>query len=178
MSELEELHESAEHAHEDPELARVSFTMAILAVLVALATLLGHRAHTEELLLQTRAADTWAEYQAKNIRHTMYELISGLVSTGPARAQTSAQEKQQHQWENKEKQLDTEKEELQTEARKLESEVAVEQKRATRFDISEALLEMALVVTSISLLTRRLSFWFVGIFLGVIGLAPLMIALF
>ncbi len=51
--EVEELHEAAERAKERKELAPVSFTMAILAVLVATVTLLGHRAHTEEILAQT-----------------------------------------------------------------------------------------------------------------------------
>ena len=49
-------------------LAPVSLTMAILAVLVATVSLLGHRAHTEEILMQTRATDQWAYYQAKNMR--------------------------------------------------------------------------------------------------------------
>ena len=50
--EISELHEHAEEAHHDPGLAPVTITMAILAVLVAAVSLLGHRAHTEELLGQ------------------------------------------------------------------------------------------------------------------------------
>ena len=46
----------------------VSLTISILAVLVAGAALLSHRAHTEELLRQSQATDQWAYYQAKNIR--------------------------------------------------------------------------------------------------------------
>ncbi|MFZ0312281.1 MAG: DUF4337 family protein, partial [Candidatus Korobacteraceae bacterium] len=57
--ELDELKEAAERAKESKQLAPVSLTMAIVAVLVATTTLLGHRAHTEELLLQTRATDQW-----------------------------------------------------------------------------------------------------------------------
>ena len=55
--EMEELKEAAEHGREHSNLAPVSFTMAILAVLVAVAALLGHRAHTEEVLLQNKATD-------------------------------------------------------------------------------------------------------------------------
>ena len=47
MAELDELKEQAERAKEDRTLVPVSITMAILAVLVAVASLLGHRAHTE-----------------------------------------------------------------------------------------------------------------------------------
>lgn len=63
--ELTELQEHAEHAKGDPELAPVSVTMAILAVLVAIVTLLGHRAHTEEVVLQAKASDQWAYFQSK-----------------------------------------------------------------------------------------------------------------
>jgi len=66
--EFHELHEHAEHGAHDPSMAPVSFTMAILAVALAIVSLLGHRAHTEEMLLQTQVSDKWAYYQAKNIR--------------------------------------------------------------------------------------------------------------
>src|SRR5258708_20804284 len=57
----------------------VSLTISILAVLVAGATLLGHRAHTEELLLQSRATDQWSYYQAKNIRFHEVQGIADLL---------------------------------------------------------------------------------------------------
>jgi hypothetical protein len=41
--------------------------------------------------------------------------------------------------------------------------------RAGRFDLAEVLLEIALVVTSITLLTRRRGFWIVGLVLAAIG---------
>src|SRR6266849_6208411 len=74
--ELQELREHAEHAHHNPSLAAVSLTMAVLAVLVAVASLLGHRAHTEEVVLQTQWADKWAQYQAKSIREHEDALFS------------------------------------------------------------------------------------------------------
>ena len=66
--ELQELHEHAEHAAHNRELAPVSLTMAFLAVLVAVVSLLGHRAHTEEVVLQSRANDQWGYYQGKDTR--------------------------------------------------------------------------------------------------------------
>jgi hypothetical protein len=78
--ELTELQEHAEHAKENPELAPVSLTMAIVAVLVAVATLLGHRAHTEEVVLQALASDRWAYYQSQNIRRHVDELFLDLSS--------------------------------------------------------------------------------------------------
>ena len=80
-----ELKEHAEHGSEEHNLAPVTLTMAILAVLVASVTLLGHRAHTEEVLLQSRAADQWAYYQAKEIRRRNYELSSTNSPSFPYR---------------------------------------------------------------------------------------------
>src|SRR6267142_7068506 len=57
----------------------VSLTISILAVLVAAVTLLGHRAHTEELLLQAKASDQWAYYQAKNIRLRELQSFADLL---------------------------------------------------------------------------------------------------
>src|SRR5271163_3264208 len=71
--------------HEDnPLMLPVTITLSILAVLVALVTLLGHRAHTEELLLQTQATDQWALYQARNIRlHEMQGFADMLSALAP-----------------------------------------------------------------------------------------------
>ena len=81
--ELNELKEHAEHAKHDPTLAPVSVTMAILAVLVAVVTLLGHRAHTEEVVLQAKASDQWAYYQAKNIRRHEDEIAADITAVQP-----------------------------------------------------------------------------------------------
>ena len=78
--ELQELQEHAEHAKHDPTLAPVSLTMAILAVLVAVVSLMGHRAHTEEVILQAKASDQWAYFQAKNIRGHEDKLFANLTT--------------------------------------------------------------------------------------------------
>lgn len=63
----EELNEQAEEAHHKGQKA-IGLTTAITAVLLAVATLLGHRAHTEEIKLQTQVNDQWSFYQAKHQR--------------------------------------------------------------------------------------------------------------
>src|ERR1700730_12109391 len=78
--EVHELQEHAEHARHDPSLAPISLTMAVLAVVVATVSLLGHRAHTEEVVLQNKVSDQWAFYQAKNIRRHSDEQFADMVS--------------------------------------------------------------------------------------------------
>jgi len=168
--ELNELQEQAEHGREHPSLAPISVTMAILAVCVAVVSLMGHRAHTEELLLQNRATDQWAYYQAKNIRRHNYEMGVDLLSLVEFKDEAQAakvREKYNHEAERYRK----EQAEIEDDAKHLEAESHVEQRRANRFDLGEVFLEVGLVISSLALLSRKRVFWLLGIVAGVIGMA-------
>src|ERR1035438_4490440 len=80
MEAIDKAKEAAEAARERKNLAPISLTMAILAVLIATVSLLGHRSHTEEILLQNRATDQWAYYQAKNMRRNNLEALSDVLT--------------------------------------------------------------------------------------------------
>ena len=167
--ELNELQEHAEHAKHDPSLAPVSLTMAVLAVLVAVVTLVGHRAHTEEVVLQAKASDQWSFYQAKNIRRHTDELFTDLTSV-EATTDAAALAKLRSKYSDEATRYKDEQKELEAEARKLEAEVTTERHRADRYDLSEVFLEIGLVITSITLLSGRRIFWALGILFGVIGI--------
>jgi Domain of unknown function (DUF4337) len=82
MSLEEELKEGAEHAHSSGE-KWIGLTMAFVAVFLAIATLLGHRAHTEEGLLQGKIVDQWDFYQAKHSRAHEYGAFAELAALSP-----------------------------------------------------------------------------------------------
>src|SRR5246500_2632889 len=168
--ELSELQENAEEAREHPSLVPISVTMAILAVCVAVVSLLGHRAHTEELLLQNRATDQWSYYQAKNIRRHNYEMGVELLSLVEFKdkAQADTVSTKYHQEAER---YTKEQAEIEEQAKDLERESAGEQRKANRFDLGEVFLEVGLVITSLSLLSRKRIFWLLGILSGVSGLA-------
>ena len=168
--ELNELKEHAEHAKEDPSLAPISVTMAVLAVLVAVVTLLGHRAHTEEVVLQAKASDQWAYYQAKNIRRHEDEIFSdnGSVETT---TDAAALAKLREKYSSEAARYKDDQKEIEDKAREMEAEVATERNRADRYDLAEVFLEVGLVITSITLLSGRRLFWMFGILMGVIGIA-------
>jgi hypothetical protein len=168
--ELTELQEHAEHAKGDPKLAPISVTMAILAVLVAVASLLGHRAHTEEVVLQAKSSDQWAYYQAKNIRRHTDELFTDLTSV-EATTDAAALAKLRNKYSGEAARYKDEQKEIEDKAREMEAEVSIERNRADRFDLAEVFLEIGLVITSITLLSGRRFFWLLGIFLGIIGTA-------
>ncbi|MFY9730935.1 MAG: DUF4337 domain-containing protein [Candidatus Acidiferrales bacterium] len=168
----EDFRELEEHAEEAAQhnLAPVTVTMAILAVLVAAVSLLGHRAHTEEMLMQTRATDHWAYYQAKEIRRRNYELFVDEMSVFALQKSEQA-DKIKEKYEKEIERYKEEGQDIQVEAKKLENEVAAERRHADYFDLGEVLLEAALVICSITVLTRKRFFWYLGSALGLIGVA-------
>ncbi len=167
--EVQEMHEHAEEAHQDPSLAPVTVTMAVLAVLVAAVALLGHRAHTEELLLQNKATDQWAYYQAKNIRWHTYELFLDLLSISDLKDSQKA-EKVREKYSREVERYKDEQKEIEAEARNLGKETGLERSKADRFDLGEVCLEAALVIASMTLLTKRRIFWGMGVAAGFLGL--------
>ena len=167
-NEVGELHEQHERAR-GGSLRSVSFTMSLLAVLVAIVTVLGHRTHTEAVLQQARASDEWNLYQAKKIRAYDTQLTVDLLSSLPARDLASSKVRADYQ-AHIAKWNDDLKEEQAT-AKDLEGEVRKSERHATRFDLGEALLEIGLVITSITLLTRQRPYWYLGMVFGAAGLA-------
>ena len=64
---------------------------------------------------------------------------------------------------------DGETKEDQAKAEELQEEVHHAEARANRFDLAEALLEIGLVVTSVTLLTRSRIYWLFGMIFALAG---------
>lgn len=166
-----EVREFTEQVKEGGEksLTHVSLIISVLAVLVALVTVLGHRVHTETVLLQTQAADHWNEYQSRKLRVQELGIASDLLSLEPTANPSAVQSKlatykaQTAKWNH-------ELEEDASEARKLEAEVKVSESKGARFDLGEALLQIAIVLASITLLTRQQRYVAAGALLGIAGI--------
>jgi hypothetical protein len=166
MSEGIELPEHEEHERH-PLTVPVTVTIAIIAVLGAIVTL-RHRAHTEELLLQAKASDQWAYYQAKNIRLHEMEAVADMLevlSPGDKEKVATVHEKYVKEVERYEKDKDA----ISEQAKELEAERDKVSHRADRFDGGEVFLEMGLVICSITLLTKKRFFWFSGMTIAALG---------
>jgi hypothetical protein len=144
----------------------IGLTMAITAAFLATVTLMGHRLHTEEVVLQTKSADGWAYYQAKNNRYHMYANDAKLAElTGSKDAAPVVAD-----WLKKSAEEHTQAEEVRHENERLDKETETAARRATFFDLGEICIEVGIVLCSISLLTRAALFWrasFVPTLLGI-----------
>jgi Domain of unknown function (DUF4337) len=169
--EFEELKEHAEEAAEKGGMAPVTITMAILAVLVAAVSLLGHRAHTEELLHETESTDQWALYQAKDIRRHTYELFLDELSVFTTVQNSDQVAKVKDKYEKEVERYGDQQKDISADAKKAQDDVKREGRRADRYDLGEVLLEAALVICSITLLTRNKLYWGMGLVLALVGIA-------
>ncbi len=165
--EVREFLEGQEKAAENHMYA-VSFSISVLAVLVALVTVESHRAHTSAVLDQARASDTWELYQAKKIRQTSIsstsDLMTVLAPSNPvALAKLNEYRSHTAKWDEDLKQSEEK-------ARGFEEKVEAAEHRAGRFDAGEALLQIAVVLASITLLTRQRIYWLVALLVGGMGL--------
>jgi len=147
MSEAEELQEHAEHAR-DPFDKRVAATMAIIAAALAVVSVMGHIATTEELLNQQKASDQWAYYQAKSIRRYESEIARDVFASMNVQARSEDYNKKAESYRKDD-------EEIQKEARQLEEESHLRGRQALRLHFGEVFLEISIVFASLAILTKR-----------------------
>lgn len=175
-TEIQEFSKQMKEAGE-ASLTRISLAISILAVLVAMVTVLSHRSHTEAVLMQSKAGDQWNEYQAKKIRSENLSNIVDLLALQPV-ADAQAAAKKQAEYKAHIERWAGDLAEEQKAARELEIEVQHAEKKAGRFDLGEALLQIAVVLSSITLLTRQKTYFFFGLALGLVGLIIAMFGIF
>jgi len=168
VTEAQELQEHAEHGEKENALRPVAFTMSVLAVLVAVTTVLGHRTHTEAVLFQNKATDQWNEYQAKKIRSYDTSLVGDLLGVVTI-SDKDASAKISTTYADHQKKWNDELKEEQDKAEGLQKKVEDAEVRADRYDLAEALLEIGLVITSVTLLTRNRLYWYFGMVFSVAG---------
>jgi len=162
--ESDELLESAEHAHSAVQRS-VGVTLALFAACLAVVTLMGHRLHTEEVVLQTQTADGWAFYQAKNTRSQMYAADAKLAELQGAQGAKLAAT-----WVEKANQEKQQADDIRHSTEDLVRETQTAARRATMFDAAEVFVEIAMVLCSVSLLTSANVFWRVSFVSTGVGL--------
>jgi Domain of unknown function (DUF4337) len=173
---VEELKEGAEHAHEHGE-KKIGLTMAIVAVLLAVATLLGHRAHTEEVVLQGERNTQWVNFDTKRMQRIVHEDFATLSASLPGAQEKSAEFKEKARLEREGEPAKNGQpakegtEKIREHAQELDAEMKVTQQRADRYDGAELFLEISIVLCSIALLAEMKLFWKLSFITTVIGIA-------
>lgn len=167
---VHELRERAEAANHRADLIPATVTMTVLAVLVAATSLAAHRSHTAVLRLETEAADQWAFFQAKSIRRHNYEIFSQVLQVLDSR-NAEQRDRLVEEFKNQAAVYRGQQDEIQTKANQTQQQIGMFEHRGNRLDLAEIFLEVALIITSLMLLTHRRIYWLAGLVIGAMGLA-------
>jgi hypothetical protein len=139
---------------------RVAITTAIYAVMLAIAALGGNNAMKDMLLAQQQSSDQWAFYQAKVIREHEYRIQQKRLEVELAERGAGMAPEARQQYEAllaefaaETKRYNTEKKDVEKDAKKLEHERDVNRQRDPYFDFAEVLLQIAIVMSSVSILS-------------------------
>ncbi|MGI8960214.1 MAG: DUF4337 domain-containing protein [Bryobacteraceae bacterium] len=163
------MQEASPAQHDDSSLLPVSISTSILAVLIALVSLLGHRSHTRTIFAQNQSTGEWVDYASKVTGRASYDAFLDFLSVAQLRDPVSAG-KVKDKFRQSIEQSDREQKEIGVKADALEREVLRQEGAADRFDSGDVCLEAALVIMSATLLTKRRFYWGIGLALSCVGL--------
>ena len=185
MAEAHEEMEHAEHAeHAAGSNKKIALVIAIMALFLAFSETLGKSANTEALNLNIKASDTWAFFQAKNIRRTT---LTTAVETKKIDALNASEglkpalAKQIEEWEKTAARYRSEPEtregttELMERAQEAERERDTALARYHHYEIASAAFQIGIVLCSAAVITATI--WLAWIASGVAALGIVFMAL-
>jgi Domain of unknown function (DUF4337) len=186
ISEIRE--ERAEHAEGDRFRDRAAMLIAIMAMLLAVGSLGGGNVAEDMVHNNIKASDTWAFFQAKNMRQTAYELAVDEMKLQLASPALSPQARTELQariadYERTIARYDDEpdpqapadtlrgegKKQLSAQARAYEAARERAGQQDSNFDYSEVALQLGLVLGSVAILALSRPILYLSAGLGVVG---------
>jgi hypothetical protein len=168
-TEIQEFSKQLKEGGEE-SLTSISLAISILAVLVAMVTVLGHRSHTQAVLAQSKAGDEWNLYEAKKIRLDSLSVVIDQMQLAPT-VDESAKTAKLAEYKEHIAKWNADLKQEQGTADKYQETVERAEHQAEHFDLGEALLQISVVLSSITLFTRRRHYFIGGLTLGVAGVA-------
>jgi Domain of unknown function (DUF4337) len=186
---MSEAHEQAEHVEEAGHHNKgVALLIAVLALILALSETLGKSAQTAAITDTVQASDTWAFYQARNIRQTtvstakeVLELEAAALTDPTAKAAVT---KKIEDWEKRIKRWESDPEkregmkELSEKAKHLEERRDHKLEQYHNYEIASAALQIGIVLASASIITSMVILAWLSGALGLVGLAFMGIGLY
>jgi len=151
--------EELEEARSKRFTRRVALTTAIFAVILAITSLGGNNAMKEMILAQQQSSDQWAFYQSKVIREHFYKIEKMRIEADLLKWGASMKPEVREKYEtmlkkvsDEELRFNAEKKKIEQDAKDLEHERDVNRSKDPYFDYAEVLLQISIVMASISIL--------------------------
>jgi hypothetical protein len=184
-----EAQERVEHAEEASHHNRgIALLISVLALFLAFSETLGKSAQTAALSDTVRASDTWAFYQARNVRATTVGTaketleIEAISLTDPAAK--AAATKKIADWDKRIKRWESDPERGEGMKELREKAVGLEEKRDHgleqyhNYEIASAALQIGIVLASAAIITSMVVLAWLGGGLGIVGVAFMLIGFY
>jgi hypothetical protein len=184
---ITELGEERAERKEEERFNRIAaLLIAIMAALLAIGGLGGGNATDDMIMNNIRASDTWAFFQAKNMRQTAYELqidaLEGQIDQASAeerpalvsrlrkyRATVERYESEPHPDAPDDMLQGEGKRQLSAQAQAFETARDRAAEQDNNFDLAEVLLQLALVLGSVAILATNRAVLIASTLLGGLG---------
>ena len=169
-------HEELEELKKDVFSKRVALCTALFAVMLAVTSLGGNNAAKDMMLSQQQASNQWAFYQSKVMREHLYRVeqqkAAALLAERGASMNPQAREQYERNRQSyvaEEKRYAAEKLSIEQNAKKLEIQRDIGVAKDPYFDYAEALLQIAIVMASISILSGSRPVFGLSILCAILG---------
>jgi len=177
---VEDIAHEATHdaAHGNRNSKLIGLLISVLALFLAVSEMLGKSAQTHALALNIEASDTWNFFQAKTIRQTMLRTnMEGMklqadVSKPEVEKQMTAWQASIDRWES-EPSTNEGRKELIKKAKDIEAKRDGYLEQYHAYEFASLLIQLGIVLSSVTLLTSIMWFSAGSIGLGLAGLAVL-----
>ena len=177
---MEEIAHEATHeaSHGNRSAKLIGLLISVLALFLAVSEMLGKSAQTHALALNIEASDTWNFFQAKTIRQTMLRTnmesvkLQADVSKPEIEKQMSAWQATIDRWES-EPSTNEGRKELIKKAKEIEAKRDGYLEQYHAYEFASLLIQLGIVLSSVTLLTSIMWFSAGSIGLGIAGLAVL-----
>lgn len=153
----------------------VAITTTLLAVCTAISSLKASSYSTRVQIHTTMMANSWAHFQAKSIKEHSYRLqqedfqFNKLLAAGNPEAESYAEDRIKHCKAEIDR-YQNEKGEIQDDVDKLQKQEELFKQHNASFALAVMLLQIAILMSSVSALMKWKMVWFGGMVFGVIGL--------
>ena len=161
------------HHHDDSFRNRAALVIAVLAAILAVCELGGDNSKNAMIFNNIKASDTWSFYQAKNQRQTAYKLAEDQLkreeaSTSLSPAARAAAQADLARYAKDIARYEDEpggegKKQLKERAENFEKTREIASRQNDDFDLAQMVLQLAIVLGSVSILaTSRPLLWVAG----------------
>ena len=189
---MSEIHETIEKAQEGEHAQyfnrRIALLIAVLALFLSFSETLGKSAQTKAISANVKSSDTWAFFQAKDIRRTTLNIAAdqtALLAANMADPTAKAAiDKQIEAWRATAARYESDpktgegRKELAERAREQEEERDLALAKYHHYELASAAFQVGIVLASAAVITGALGLAWLGGALGVVGLALTGLGLF